>query len=176
MKIVKREDKLTEISTKPTRVWLILTRPINRVDSKFQLTLQREIVDFLKTNLHKNVKVCILYVGDVLYESEIEGKVGIKDWIFIHPRVLGDNLGYFHKFHRVITILRNKTVYSQPICYINPVNEIVSYNTGFYVMYINEFDDDTTGEQFAILGDEDDFIMSMEHFNKLIEINQCKTS
>lgn len=147
---------------------LILTKKINQKNIEYHLDLQKKIVNFLRTNIDRKIRINIIYSEKHLFEKEIEHIDINEDIVLWHPIVAHNNLTLLTTMKNAIVILPKKTVLIQRISENNPINENMAINHNFQVMYIDPTNDDITNEDYTILGYEDDYLFTIEKLTNLI--------
>lgn len=136
--------------------------------SKNDNELQRNIINFIKSNIkNNNLLYSIIYHNKHIIESDLKNIDFIKDIILWHPNVASDNLDLVRSFSNSIVILEKPTLYIQKISKFNPINEMSAINNGFYIIYINPNANDITNDEWKLVVQEDMYLMNT---NTLLEL------
>lgn len=106
--------------------------------------LQQTFMRILSAVVKKHsiqVKIKILE-NECINDVELSD-VGESDFILWTPLCASQNLALVKKYHNSVVILENKTTYIRKISDDNPVNENMSINHDFKILYLREYNDIT---------------------------------
>ena len=146
--------------------------------SKSEITLQKKIIYFIKTNIkNNNFEYKIIYNNQHIWESDLIEINSLKDIILWHPNIAYDNLELVKSFSNSIVILDKPSLYVQKISRLNPINENLAINNGFFIIYINPCTSDITNDEWKLVVQEDMYLMNIDSLLNLIntDITNIKT-
>lgn len=135
---------------------------------------QKNIVNFFKSkikNNHLNIQIeyKVIYNKKHIFESDIT-EINQDDIILWSPFVVFHNLEIVKNFLNSIVILEKPTVLIQKISELNPVNESMAVNHGFYLMYISD-KQDITNTEYKMIVQEENYLMTVDNLLDLINEN-----
>jgi hypothetical protein len=91
------------------KIHLFLLNPIKHKNKKYELEIQKLILEFIKFNgFVVNIISCDLHI----FDSQLIN-VDDKDILFFHPYIASNNLSIINKYHNSIVLLRHKTLLIQ---------------------------------------------------------------
>ncbi len=135
-------------------IYLLLTKDT-------QNDLQNNIIKHLK-KYFVNIKYKIIYCDQHIIEKNLSA-ITDNDYVLFHPIVAANNLWLVKKYLNSVVILQNKTVLIQKISKRNSINENMAINNGFKLMYIEPNYDDITNDDWKLVIQPEDYVVSIEH-------------
>jgi hypothetical protein len=110
--------------------------------------LMRYVTKHLKDSTIK-AKV-IIVENECLLEKDLID-VCVDDFIIWTPITASQNLVHVTNFYNSVVVLENTTTYIRKLSDTNPINENLSLNHNFKIMYLREYDDITNDEYKLII-------------------------
>lgn len=117
------------------------------------MEIQYKIIEFLKNNLVGNLtssEYKIIYCPKHIVEQNIKF-IDNNDYVIFHPNVAANNLSIVKNYLNSIVILKHRTLLLQKISERNAINENMSINHGFSIMYIESLYNDVTNDDWKLV-------------------------
>lgn len=132
---------------------------------------QKNLVNFFKLKIKNNsknlsIQYKIIYNNKHIFESNIS-EINENDIILWSSFVAYHNLEIVKMFQNSIVILEKPTVLIQKISELNPVNESMAVNHGFYLMYISN-KQDITNNDWKMIVQEENYLITIDNLLDLI--------
>lgn len=140
--------------------------------SKENSVLQKNIANFLKVFKYDNIQYKLIFNPKHIFESTIADINQSKDIVLWNPYVAYSNLDLVKQFQNSIVILEKPTLLIQKISEANPINENVAINHGFFLIYINPDREEITNNEWKLVVQEDQYVMTMENLLNLIKTDE----
>ena len=129
---------------------------------------QKQIIDFLKLNIRSNnIKYKLMFAKQNMDDKDIE-QINQNDIVLWHPNIAASNIDFVKRFKHSIVLLQSKTVLIQKESVKNPITENMAVNHGFYIMYLDEFDKESTNADWSMVVNQDSYLVTFDRFKKLI--------
>jgi hypothetical protein len=129
-------------------------------------TPSKNLINFIKENIKPHFEYKIFYFKDFIIENQIP-KITKRDIILWEPIIAYYNLEFL-KLHNSVVLLERQTVLLQKVSKLNPVNENMAINHGFYVLYLTD-EKDITNEEWNLIVKKREYLLEKEQLNQLIK-------
>lgn len=129
---------------------------------------QKNIVNYFKLirAFNKSLIIKIIIVDDFIIEKKLFNLIPISatNYIFWNKYIAGNNLSLVKRYINSIVVLERKTIYLQKVSKLNPINETVASNHGFYILYLDENTEDITNSEYKLIVPETFYQLSKQNF------------
>ena len=141
--------------------------------SKVDSVIQKLIIRYVKEKIKfENIEYRFIYNPKHIFESTLVNINKDKDIVLWNPNVAGDNISVVNEFKNSVVILEKQTLFVQKISELNPINENMAINNGFYLIYINPEETEITNNEWKLVVQEDQYLLSIQNLLELIRLDQ----
>jgi len=127
---------------------------------EYQDILRSKIIRWVSKHIKQNeIEYKIIIVKKHIFKSQIDHIDRKLDIVIWHPIVASSNLEMVKYFYKSVVILERPTLLIQKISDLNPINEQVAINSGFYILYLYPKKNDITNEDWKIVVPEDLYLL-----------------
>lgn len=154
-------------------VYCILYNPKKVKLFENQIANQREIISFIETHIKPKFKYKIIFY-DKTHINDFDLDTDAKNVYLWSPDVVYNNLDLVKSHKNSVVILSKPTILIQKLSKLNPVNENMAFNNGFFVYYINKERNDITNNQWKLLIEKKEYLLSNDDLDRFISDNTDK--
>lgn len=120
------------------------------------LQYNKKIIDWCREVFQsKNIEYKILFCKPYMFEIEF----GLDDIIFWNPFIAANNLDIVIRYRHSIVILERQTLLSEKVTEINPINENLAVNYGFFLMYLIEDNNENISREWRLAIQTNNYLM-----------------
>lgn len=137
----------------------------NKADNKI-------VIDFIsKLNDNREYNVNIIFCDTHIIEEKIK-HIKKTDILFWQPLLAHNNIELMKEYANSIVVLEKPTVYIQKISKLNPINESLAVNNGFYITYLSPDVIDITNNDWKLVVKDDMFLLDIRRLKILMNKQQ----
>lgn len=154
-------------------IYCILYNPKKVQLFEAQKSLQNEIIQFIADKIKPLYKYRIIFYENT-HINDFDFNAGSSDIYLWSPDVVYNNLDLVKQYKNSIVILSKPTILIQKLSKLNPVNENMAFNNGFFVYYINKERNDITNHQWKLLIEKREYLLNDDDLKNFIDANTPK--